>query len=258
MSNDGKVLLVDDIDVLVLPQCQHKSHIEKIMFITAMARPRMLPDGTWFDGKIGIWPCTEDYTTKRRSKHGPKGTVVQINKNVDGDFYHHLFVQPGGIFDAIEQNMHWMVGQTVVIQQDGAKPHTGEGTIRDLELAGSGEGWTMKFITQSSQSPDVNINDLGFFNSLNSRVREIQAYTTEREEMMQIVQLCFNEYPMDKLDGIWGCLFNNFRSIMACDGGNQYPKAHNGGRLRRLNTGTSVDLTVNMEDYLRCRDLCNL
>jgi hypothetical protein len=194
----------------------------------------------------------------QRSKHGPKGTVVQINKNVDGDFYHHLFVQPGGIFDAIEQNMHWMVGQTVVIQQDGAKPHTGEGTIRDLELAGSGECWTMKFITQSSQSPDVNINDLGFFNSLKSRVREIQAYTTEREEMMQIVQLCFNEYPMDKLDGIWGCLFNNFRSIMACDGGNQYPKAHNGGRLRRLNTGTSVDLTVNMEDYLRCRDLCNL
>ena len=53
MSNDGKVLLVDDIDVLVLPQCQHKSHIEKIMFITAMARPRMFPDGTWFDGKIG-------------------------------------------------------------------------------------------------------------------------------------------------------------------------------------------------------------
>ena len=47
----------------------------------------------------------------------------------------------------IEQNMHWMVGQTVVIQQDGAKPHTSEGTIRDLELAGSGEGWTMKFIT---------------------------------------------------------------------------------------------------------------
>jgi hypothetical protein len=44
---------VDDIDVLVLPQCQHKSHIEKIMFITAMARPRMFPDGTWFDGKIG-------------------------------------------------------------------------------------------------------------------------------------------------------------------------------------------------------------
>jgi hypothetical protein len=23
------------------------------MFITAMARPRMFPDGTWFDGKIG-------------------------------------------------------------------------------------------------------------------------------------------------------------------------------------------------------------
>ena len=78
----------------------------------------------------------------------------------------------------------------------------------------------MEIITQSSQSPDVNINDLGFFNSLKSRVRKIQAYTTERDEMMEIVQNCFNDYPIDNLDGIWGCLFNNYRSIMACDGGN--------------------------------------
>lgn len=58
-------------------------------------------------------------------------SVIQTNKDVDGNFYHHLFVQAGGIFDAIEQKMPWMVGQTVVIQQDGAKTHTGEGTIRD-------------------------------------------------------------------------------------------------------------------------------
>ena len=91
-----------------------------------------------------------------------------------------------------------------------------------------------------------------------SRVREIQAYTTERAEMMEIVQRCFDEYPAENLDGIWGCLFNNYRSILACDGGsNQYKKAHNGGsRMRRQNTGTSVDLTVNMDDYRRCRALC--
>ena len=120
------------------------------------------------------------------------------------------------MFDAIEEKMPWMRNQTVFIQQDGAKPHAGDGTIRDqcigtisgtirdLKLAGSGDGWTMKVITQSSQSPDVNINDLGFFNSLKSRVREIQAYTTEREEMMEIVQRCFDDYPMDNLDGIYG------------------------------------------------------
>jgi hypothetical protein len=110
---------------------------------------------------------------------------------------------------------------------------------------------------RKSKLTDVNINDLGFFNSLKSRVREIQAYTTDREEMMEIVQNCFDDYPIDNLDGIWGCLFNNYRSIMACDGGNQYLKAHNGGRERRRITGTSVDLSVNIDDYRRCRRLLN-
>ena len=62
---------------------------------------------------------------------------------------------------------------------------------------------------------------------------------------------------MESLDGIWGCFFNNFRSIMACDSGNQYLKAHNGGRERRKITGTSVDLKVDMDDFRRCRELCN-
>ena len=195
--------------------------------------------------------------TQRRSKHGPRGTVIQINKTVDGVFYHNLFVQDGGIFDKIEGKMPWMRGEVVFIQQDGAKPHVGEGTVRDLQLAGCGDGWTMEIITQSSQSPDVNINDLGFFNALKSRVREIQAYTTDRVQMMEIVQNCFNDYPINNLDGIWGCLFNNYRSIMACDGGNQYLKAHNGGRERRRITGTSVDLSDNLDDYRRCRRLLN-
>ena len=34
---------------------------------------------------------------------------------------------------------------------DEAKPHTVEGTVRDLEITGTGDGWTMKIIKQSSQ-----------------------------------------------------------------------------------------------------------
>lgn len=43
---------------------KHKSHIAKVMFLCAMAQPRHLPNGTWWDGKLGIWPlrrqCTVD------------------------------------------------------------------------------------------------------------------------------------------------------------------------------------------------------
>ena len=34
----------------------HKSHVTKVMFLCAQARPRRLHNGTWWDGKIDIWP----------------------------------------------------------------------------------------------------------------------------------------------------------------------------------------------------------
>ena len=56
---------------------------------------------------------------------------------------------------------------------------------------------------------------------------------------------------MKTLDSIFGCLYNNYRSIMAWDGGNQNKQAHIGGRKLAENTGSSVDLKVNFDDYNR-------
>ena len=36
-------------------------------------------------------------------------------------------------------------------------------TVAELEQDGTGDGWKVKVVTQSSQSPDLNILDLGFF-----------------------------------------------------------------------------------------------
>ena len=42
---------------------------------------------------------------------------------------------------------------------------------------------------------------------------------------------------------------------MACDGGNDYKQAHNGGKKRQKSTGSAVDLSVNVDDYDRCYEL---
>ena len=76
-SDAVTVLLIEDMDVLIHPKVQHKSHIEKIMFLAVLGQPQKV---IWkgeeidFDGKIGLFPCTEEVATKRRSKAGPKGT----------------------------------------------------------------------------------------------------------------------------------------------------------------------------------------
>lgn len=33
---------------------EHKSHIGTVMFLSAIGVPQERPDGTWFDGKLGI------------------------------------------------------------------------------------------------------------------------------------------------------------------------------------------------------------
>ena len=258
-SDAVTALLIEDMDVLIHPKVQHKSHIEKIMFLAVLGQPQKV---IWkgeeidFDGKIGLFPCTEEVATRRVSKAGPKGTRVQVNKNVDAEFYHNLFCLEGGVYDMIEAKTPWLAGDPYFIQQDGARPHTANGAIEDLVAGGTGEGFTPVIVTQPPNSPDLNINDLGFFASLKVDVKRICTHCTSREEMMANVVKAFEEYPRDKIDGIWACWFNNLRSVMSCDGGNDYRQAHNGGKKRKRETGSAIDLTVNLVDYDRCVRLC--
>ena len=52
-------------------QCvRSKSHITKVMFLCAVARPCFNPSGnSWCDGKLGIWPIGDWEPAKRASKN---------------------------------------------------------------------------------------------------------------------------------------------------------------------------------------------
>jgi hypothetical protein len=58
--------------------CKHKNHIQKIMFLSAMARPRYDAQGNCvFDGKIGVWAYIEWVQAQKRS----------ANRSVHGHMY---------------------------------------------------------------------------------------------------------------------------------------------------------------------------
>lgn len=71
--------------------CKSKKFIPKVMFMCAVCRPLFGSDGSViFDGKIGIWPFTEEVEAKRGSKRRPKGTketkpIQSITKQVIKD-----------------------------------------------------------------------------------------------------------------------------------------------------------------------------
>jgi hypothetical protein len=100
---------------------------------------------------------------KRRSEAGPKGTRIQVNKNIDAEFYNNLFCEEGVVYDIIEAKMPWLAGIPYFIQQDGARPHTANGTIEDLVACGTGDGFVLIIVTQTPNSPDLIFNNLGFF-----------------------------------------------------------------------------------------------
>ena len=82
----GKVLLVDGVECNVMPKGGKCNDADETMSLALGCRPRMI-EGKMYDGKIALTPCTEDYVTRRKSRFGQGGTLIQINKNVDAAFY---------------------------------------------------------------------------------------------------------------------------------------------------------------------------
>jgi hypothetical protein len=65
---------------------QHKSHITKVMFLCALARPRYNnTTRQWFDGLIGIYPVGEFNMYKRGSRYHARGdTISKCNQLMIG------------------------------------------------------------------------------------------------------------------------------------------------------------------------------
>lgn len=115
----------------------------------------------------------------------------------------------------------------------------------------------MTVITQPAQSPDLNINDLGLFHSLKSRVGALKQHANNIAELLIKVRTAFDQYDGETLDHIWAFQIACWTSILKEDGGNQYTKPHSGARLRGAFGGTSVDLTIDTNEYNRVFAMLN-
>ncbi|CAM9198299.1 unnamed protein product [Discosporangium mesarthrocarpum] len=100
------------------PRAQNKRFISKVMFLAAVAWPRMIPDGVWFDGKIGIWPIADTVAAMRSRKNRKKGTMMLKPATVNAERYKELKIDK--VIPAIKARMPLPPGHTIFLQQDGA------------------------------------------------------------------------------------------------------------------------------------------
>ncbi|CAM9346119.1 unnamed protein product, partial [Discosporangium mesarthrocarpum] len=131
VMKDGRgIYLHPEEDAPKPPSAQNKRFITKVMFFAAVARPRMISDGVWFDGKIGIWPIADTVAAMRSSKHRKKGTVMLKPATINVERYKELMINK--VIPAIKARMPRPPGHTIFVQQDGAKPYTGGGSWRQF------------------------------------------------------------------------------------------------------------------------------
>ena len=120
--------------------------------------------------------------------------------------------------------MPWLRSKGVVVQQDGATPHTGKDNPEILNSAGMGRGWLVELKTQPLQSPDFNVNDLVFFASLKSRVWRANASSVD--ELVLNVFDQYEEYDGDTLERVWQSLFKVYNQTLRKLGDNDFRVEH--------------------------------
>ena len=114
------------------------------------------------------------------------------------------------------------MSRTIYIQQDGAKNHIHEDD-EEFNNALTEQENDAKLYTQTLNSPDVNLLDLGFFQAIQSFN---DASPKNEEELIQLVQDAYENYLRHKLNQTWLTLQSCFNQIILHHGDNDYSIEH--------------------------------
>ena len=212
LTKDGQRFIIAADEEEPYRHVQHESFLTKIMFLCAVARPRYnTRRNAWFDGKIGIWPIGKWEPAKRSSKKRAKGTPVWKNQCITRDVYCEYLIKK--FLPAVKEK--WpRRNARIRLQQDGAKSHILEDDVEFKEAVDE-IGLNLTVFTQSLNSPDTNILDLGFFRSIQSFNDDCPA---NEEELIKLVEKAYGEYPYCTLNHVWLTLQSCLNMIIENDG----------------------------------------
>ncbi|KAF0705499.1 hypothetical protein AaE_014485 [Aphanomyces astaci] len=207
-------------EVLPSRYLKSKRFITKVMFLAAVARPRYdFHKKSMFDGKLGVWPFIEKVPAKRGSKNRPKGTIVTVPQTVTADVYRDMILK--NVVPAIKSKFPLGDQSKIIyLQQDNASPHNC--VTSQLLLQYGVEG--IEAANQPANSPDLNILDLGYFNSIQSL--QSQKVTRTIEELVDAVNSSFHELPVDTLSKTFITLQKVMEKTLENMGKNDYKLPH--------------------------------
>lgn len=231
------------------PRVQHKSHIPKAMFLALSARPQ--PNFN-FDGRLAIHCCTKLETAQRTTKNQTKGDDKEVDVPVTAEYYRDIMRTE--ILPAVRDHYPWesLGGGTLVIQHDGAKPHTGKGNSAcwpDL-IKEVCPGRKIRVVTQPAQSPDLNTLDMGFFNSLHRLADETDPDSLS--DLLDAVEECYWSYPTETLEKVWQIQYDVFNCILRAEGDIDYDLNASRATKRQRARSAAGNGLVDFEALQKC------
>eukprot|EP00171_Calliarthron_tuberculosum_P004483 IDg4483t1 len=131
---------------------------------------------------------------QRKPRNRPAGTLEMKPTNVTRDIYRSFLVEK--VLLAIREKWPSSKCQTIGVQQDNARPHV---SVRDDAIvdAGKVDSWNIRLKCQTANSPDLNVLDLVFYNSIQSLQHETVA--TRIDDLAKAVEEAFIQLSNHKL-----------------------------------------------------------
>ncbi|KAM3221949.1 hypothetical protein P3L10_021219 [Capsicum annuum] len=159
-------LLPDEEDSIRI--VKSKNFIDKVMFLVVVVCPRFDAHGVEiFSDKIELFPFVTQERAKRTSANRPADTmetkaITSVTKEISRSFLINE------VLPAIKTK--WPredLNSTIFIQQDNARTHI-QPNDEEFCRAAIQDGFDIRLMCQSPNSPDLNVLDLGFFRSIQS------------------------------------------------------------------------------------------
>ena len=187
-----------------------------------------------WDGKIAMIPIGEVEYQQRTTVARQAGERVWKNKAVTSTVYRELLLEVAEAIISKWPNSDWQHHPKIKIQQDGAGSHVADNDPLWLEgLTALGVAEKIELVTQPSQSPDLNICDLGLFNAIQAAYRKEAPRGSFN--IIDCVERAYEQYPANKINRMWLSHQGVMNQIFITNGDNDFEAPHmNKERLERL------------------------
>lgn len=230
-------------------QVTSRSHIPKVMFLGAVAYPRyvfltcvyvtevftfsFIRKEHNFNGEIGLWPVVKETIAKKTTKFQTKGDIVETVVTMDGKKFVEMCKQ--NLIPAVVSKVgSW--ASKVVVQLDGAGGHKVKTSLEELNTFGKSvqvvnNTLPIEFIQQPARSPDLNVLDLGAWNSIQSAVNRL---TYEKEPTTRMTKRLADSVlegwgkwaAEEKLGKLFEVLCEVHKQVVDVGGGNNFVMPH--------------------------------